>query len=56
MDIYAKLAADILGKPPSAVTAEERARAKTAFWGAFRLVAQLPGNEKLASAGEAPRA
>jgi DNA polymerase I-like protein with 3'-5' exonuclease and polymerase domains len=50
MDIYKQLAGDVLGKPADEVTAEERGRAKAAFWVAFGDIAKLAGNEHLTGA------
>jgi hypothetical protein len=50
MDIYKQLAGAVLGKSADEVTAEERGRAKAAFWAAFGDVAKLPGNEHLTGA------
>jgi hypothetical protein len=41
--VWRELAAAVLGKPVESVTLEERARACTAFWDAWRSVDELPG-------------
>jgi len=47
-DIYAELAAAILGKPVSQVGKDERAVAKQAYWQTYALVAGLPDNKPVA--------
>jgi hypothetical protein len=50
MDIYRELAAKVAGCDQADVSAEDRARAKQAFWDALTQVAQLPGNGALLTA------
>lgn len=49
-DIYKELAAKVADHDEADVSAEERARAKEAFWEALTAVAQLPGNGALLTA------
>lgn len=46
-DIYRELAADVADHSAADVSADERERAKQAFWRAFERVSQLEGNEHL---------
>ena len=55
-DPYVTLAAAITGRPEHDITAEERTKAKQAFFESLNIVAMLPGNENLRSTlvGELP--